>query len=77
PYYYGKEHLYVHYCCGGLRFDERARVLRKDLSVIPGLYAAGEVTGGLHGADRVGGWAITDCIVYGRIAGKEAATQTR
>lgn len=77
PYYYGKEHLYVHYCCGGLRFDERARVLRKDLSVIPGLYAAGEVTGGLHGADRVGGWAITDCIVYGRIAGKEAAAQTR
>ena len=75
PYYYGKEHLYVHYCCGGLRFDERARVLRKDFSVILGLYAAGEVTGGLHGADRVGGWGITDCIVYGRIAGKEAANQ--
>jgi fumarate reductase flavoprotein subunit len=43
--------------------------------VIPGFYAAGEVTGGIHGTNRVGGNAITDCIVFGRTAGRNAAME--
>ena len=73
PYYYGQERLYVHYCCGGLAIDEFARVLRTDGTPIEGLFAAGEVTGGIHGRDRLGGCSITDCLVFGRIAGRCAA----
>ncbi len=73
PYYYGRERLYVHYCCGGVRFNVKSEVLRKDDSPILGLYAAGEVTGGLHGADRVGGASIADCLVFGRNSGRQAA----
>ncbi|MDD5843244.1 MAG: FAD-binding protein, partial [Solobacterium sp.] len=43
-------------------------------NVIPGLYAAGEVTGGIHGTNRLGSDAIADCVVYGRIAGQSAAS---
>ena len=50
-----------------------AQVLDENGNVIPGLYAAGEVTGGIHGANRVGGNALVDCITYGRIAGRKAA----
>ena len=64
----------VHYTMGGLKIDGRARVLGKDEHPIIGLYAAGEVTGGIHGACRLGGCAITECLVFGRIAGREAAT---
>ena len=73
PYYYGRERLYVHYCCGGVRFNAKSEVLTDAGHPIPGLYAAGEVTGGLHGADRVGGCSITDCVVFGRNAGRNAA----
>lgn len=71
PFYYGKEHLYVHFCCGGLKIDSLARVIRSNGQPIPGVYAAGEVTGGVHGEDRVGGCSITDCLVFGREAGKQ------
>ena len=77
PYYYGKEHLFVHYCCGGVRFNVKSEVLNRSGEAIPGLFAAGEVTGGLHGADRVGGCSITDCVVYGRNAGRSAAQFAR
>lgn len=73
PYFYGKERLYVHYCCGGLRIDEHARVLSAQGIPIGGLYAAGETTGGVHGKDRLGGCSITDCFVFGREAGKSGA----
>ncbi|MGN0997118.1 MAG: flavocytochrome c [Candidatus Ventricola sp.] len=63
----------LHHSMGGLRINTDAQVLREDGSVIDGLYAAGEVTGGLHGANRVGGNALTDCVVFGRIAGWNAA----
>ena len=77
PYYYGREHLYVHYCCGGVRFNGKSEVLRADGRPIPGLYAAGEVTGGLHGVDRLGGCSIADCLVFGRNAGRQAAKAMR
>ena len=63
----------VHFTMGGLLTDTGARVLRGDGSVIPGLYAAGEVCGGLHGANRLAGYALTECVVFGRLAGQNAA----
>jgi len=50
-------------------------VIDKWGNVIPGLYAAGEVTGGVHGACRLGSVAVADCLVFGRIAGKNAAKE--
>lgn len=73
PYFYGKERLYVHYCCGGLKIDSQARVLNTEGRPIPGLFAAGETTGGVHGKDRLGGCSLTDCFVFGRQAGKSGA----
>lgn len=63
----------VHYTMGGLQIDTKARVLGEGGRLLPGLFAAGEVTGGVHGASRLGSCAITDCLVFGRIAGREAA----
>jgi fumarate reductase flavoprotein subunit/urocanate reductase len=72
PYYFGKERLFVHFCCGGIKFDRFARVLREDGSPIEGLFVAGEAAGGVHGHDRMGGVAMTAAFVFGRIAGREA-----
>ena len=63
----------LHHTMGGLKINTEAQVLREDGNVIAGLYAAGEVTGGIHGSNRVGGNALTDGVVFGRIAGKNAA----
>jgi len=64
----------VHYTMGGLSINGNAQVLRaEDQEPIPGLYAAGEVTGGVHGKNRLGGSALLECVVYGREAGKSAA----
>lgn len=63
----------VHFCQGGLAITPKAEVLNTDLQVIPGLYAAGECTGGVHGMVRLGTVSITDCVVFGRIAGRNAA----
>jgi len=58
---------------GGLKIDTDTEVLKEDGSTIPGLFAAGEVTGGVHGANRLGGNAVADFVVFGRIAGQSAA----
>ena len=63
----------AHYTMGGVLVDEYGRTLREDRSVIPGLFAAGEITGVLHGTNRLGGNAIVDFVVFGRIAGASAA----
>jgi hypothetical protein len=62
-----------HTSLGGVVIDARCRVLRADDTPIPGLFAAGEVTGGVHGLNRIGGNAGTEVLVFGRIAGTEAA----
>ena len=62
-----------HTSLGGVVIDVKCRVLRPDGSPIPGLFAAGEVTGGVHGANRLGGNAGTEVLVFGRIAGNSAA----
>jgi flavocytochrome c len=59
----------VHYTMGGLKIDENSRVLGKDGNLIPNLYAAGEATGGVHGANRLAGNSLLECVVFGIIAG--------
>ena len=62
----------VHHTMGGVVINADTQVLDENGNAIPGLLAAGEVTGGIHGANRVGGNALVDCITYGRIAGRKA-----
>ncbi|KAF4691509.1 hypothetical protein FOZ60_015371 [Perkinsus olseni] len=64
----------VHYTMGGLTIDPKGRVLNKSGKVIKGLYAAGEVMGGVHGNNRLGGNSLLDCVVYGRLTGADCAT---
>ncbi|MBU5675941.1 flavocytochrome c [Alkaliphilus sp. MSJ-5] len=68
PYYIQKVVPSVHHTMGGLKIDTEARVINNEGNPIPGLFAAGEVTGGIHGTNRLGGNAITDIVVFGRIA---------
>merc|ERR1711963_872695 len=58
---------------GGLEIDTDSAVLGPDGTAIPGLYVAGEVAGGVHGNNRLGGNSLLDCVVFGRVAGKAAA----
>lgn len=73
PYYAIKVQPGVHHTMGGLVINTDTEVLNADNEVIEGLYAAGEVTGGVHGANRLGGNAVADFVVFGRIAGENAA----
>lgn len=72
-YYVIKAVPSVHHTMGGVRINEKAQALTAEGKAIPGLWAAGEVTGATHGTNRLGGNAYTDIIVFGRIAGKAAA----
>lgn len=81
-----QDHYYVafitpslHYCMGGLEITSSGQVLKagQTKKPVPGLYAAGEVTGGVHGANRLGGNSLLECVVYGRIAGHHAAHSTQ
>jgi flavocytochrome c len=63
----------VHHTMGGALINEKAQVVGLDDKPIPGLYAAGEVTGGIHGACRLGSVATLECLVFGRRAGRNAA----
>ena len=58
---------------GGIKINTNTEVLDKEGNVISNLFAAGEVTGGVHGANRLGGNAVADIVVFGRIAGQNAA----
>ena len=73
PFYATRLWPKVHHTCGGVQIDYNARVLNVFGRPIPGLFAAGEFVGGVHGADRLGSCATTDCLVFGRLAGKNAA----
>lgn len=86
PFYCGRERFEVHYTCGGLAIDRDARVLartrdpgaeRSVRSPVPGLLAAGETTGGVHGNFRLGGNGLLDAFVFGRAAGRTAAEMLR
>ena len=62
----------VHYCMGGVKISTEGEVLGKN-NKVQGLYAAGEVSGGVHGKNRLGGNSLIECVVFGRIAGRSAS----
>jgi succinate dehydrogenase/fumarate reductase flavoprotein subunit len=68
-FYAGRVTPVVHYTMGGVRVDHLGRVVAESGDVIEGLYAAGELIGGVHGRNRLGGNALTECAVFGRIVG--------
>merc|ERR1719277_1503040 len=75
PFYVAIITPVIHYCMGGLEVTKDAEVIGQK-GVIPGLYAAGEIAGGIHGNNRLGGNSLLDCVVYGRVAGKAACKYT-
>ncbi len=77
PFYAAERMPTVHHTMGGVKINTSTQVINTQGDVIPGLFAAGEVTGGIHGSNRLGGNALTDTIVFGRIAGKSASDYMR
>ena len=75
PFYIMKAVPAVHHTMGGIKIDEKARVIDTNGNVIKGLYGAGEVTGDIHGTNRLGSDAIADITVFGRIAGKNVMSE--
>ena len=73
PFYVVRLWPRVHHCMGGLVINNKAQVENARGQVIPGLYAAGEITGGVHGMVRLGTVAVADCIIFGRTAARTAA----
>jgi cytochrome b involved in lipid metabolism len=70
-FYAGTVQPVLHYCMGGITIDTKGNVLDENGHVIPGLHAAGEVTGGVHGNNRLGGNSLLECTVYGTIVGQK------
>jgi len=70
PFYVAIITPIIHYCMGGLEITTKSEVIGSNGKPIPGLYCAGEVMGGVHGNNRLGGNSLLDCVVYGRVAGK-------
>ena len=75
PFYATPRKPAVHHTMGGLKIDTDAHVINQDGEIIKGLYAAGEVAGGVHAGNRLGGNALADIFTYGRIAGKNASQE--
>merc|ERR1712203_595232 len=72
PFYVAIITPVIHYCMGGLEIDADGAVLRSSGQPIKGLYCAGEVAGGVHGNNRLGGNSLLDCVVFGRVTGAAA-----
>merc|ERR1719491_1203874 len=72
PFYVAIITPVIHYCMGGLEIDVDSAEVTSNGKAIPGLYAAGEVAGGVHGNNRLGGNSLLDCVVFGRVAGAHA-----
>jgi succinate dehydrogenase/fumarate reductase flavoprotein subunit len=75
-FYVGRVTPVLHYCMGGITIDKDGSVLDLGGSIIPGLHAAGEVTGGVHGVNRLGGNSLLECTVYGTIVGEKIPIQS-
>ena len=73
PFYCGRLTMAVHHTMGGIEINSKAQVMDRYQKPIPGLFAAGEVTGGVHGTNRVGGNAVAEIFTIGRMAGQNAA----
>lgn len=76
-FYAGTVQPVLHYCMGGITIDKEGNVLDENGVVIPGLHAAGEVTGGVHGDNRLGGNSLLECTVFGTIVGKKLPIRDR
>jgi fumarate reductase flavoprotein subunit len=74
PFYVVEVSPAIHHTMGGIKINTNAEVINNSGNVVEGLFAAGEVTGGVHGGNRIGGNAVADITIYGRIAGKSAAS---
>merc|ERR1719428_2028828 len=72
PFYVAIITPVIHYCMGGLEIDADSRVLKQGDVPIDGLYAGGEIAGGVHGNNRLGGNSLLDCVVFGRVAAQHA-----
>lgn len=75
PFYATPRSPATHHTMGGLKIDEETHVLRPDNSIIDGLFAAGEVAGGIHAGNRLGGNALADIFTFGRLAGEIASSE--
>ena len=73
PFYVAIITPVIHYCMGGCEIDVNSSVIGANGKPVPGLYAAGEVAGGVHGNNRLGGNSLLDCVVFGRVAGLHCA----
>merc|ERR1712146_308673 len=73
PFYVAIITPVIHYCMGGLEVTADAECINGKGEVIPGMYAAGVIAGGVHGNNRLGGNSLLDCVVFGRVAGKAAS----
>lgn len=73
PWYACKKVPTVHHTMGGLKINDKTQVINTEGNAIPNLFACGEVTGGIHGSNRLGGNAIADCMTFGKLAGEKAA----
>jgi len=76
-FYAGTVTPVLHYCMGGLTIDKEGSVLDEEKNIIPGLHAAGEVSGGVHGDNRLGGNSLLECTVFGTIVGKKIPIKPR
>jgi len=76
-FYAGTVTPVLHYCMGGLTIDQDGNVLNESKEIIPGLHAAGEVSGGVHGDNRLGGNSLLECTVFGTIVGKKIPIKPR
>jgi len=74
-FYVGKVTPVLHYCMGGITIDTEGNVLDVNQNIIPGLHAAGEVSGGVHGGNRLAGNSLLECTVFGTIVGKKIPVQ--
>lgn len=77
PYYVVEVKPAIHHTMGGIHIDSKARVIDMEGHPVEGLFACGEVTGGVHGGNRLGGNGVADIVVFGRIAGREASDVVR
>ena len=76
-FYAGTVTPVLHYCMGGITIDAEGNVLDEERNIIPGFHAAGEVSGGVHGNNRLGGNSLLECTVFGTIVGKKIPIRNR
>lgn len=70
PFYAGIITPCIHYCMGGISINKKGELIKNEGKILEGLYGVGEVTGGVHGGNRLGGNSLIECVIFGRIVAK-------